>query len=123
MKSLLAILVLVSFAMQACANWTDTPIIADTSAAACEVLKNHMAKVEGLAGGKPDVSWYCDELSTSPTELLRMIQLRSSPTPHTLPISQLIGTFAVARRSPVVLELDVAELRLVPVSVEYSSSK
>lgn len=98
----------------------ETPIIEDTPAAACEILKNHMAKIMQLPGAKPHRRWFCDFTSTE-NEFLYIIGLRSDPSieGHASATVPLIGWFAVARRSTVVLQFDIVENRVVPISKGY----
>jgi hypothetical protein len=100
------------------------PTLDDSPLIACQVLKDRMAKVMRLPGGRPDSSWFCEDTSIQ-NNYLYVIQLRSKPaastgTPNVAP---LIGTFAVARRSTVVLQVDVAGDRLIPISSSYSLSQ
>jgi hypothetical protein len=102
----------------------ETPLIADTPGAACQVLKNRIARMMRLPGGKPDPSWFCDEVAGE-NALLYIFQLRSNPpgNPSRLGTVPLIGTFAVARRGTVVLQIDVAEDRLIPIFSAYPQSR
>lgn len=109
-------LTLLLVASSALAN-SDVPLIDDTPAAACEVLKRHMAVVMDLPHHQPDQHWFCDH-STEQNEYLYIIGLRYNPSGPS-PTVPLIGWFAVARKSSVVLQLDVAEGRLTPISPSY----
>ena len=93
--------------------------------AACEVLKVNMAKVEGLPGGKPFPRWFCDGPSAPDNQLVYIFGLRTAPDPRDLAAgdklgySQLVGWFAVARKSSLVFEYDINEQRLIPISQAY----
>jgi hypothetical protein len=100
-----------------------TPIVEDSEDAACLILKNHMAKLIGLPRGKPYSGWYCDGSTLSDNHFFIMALRAKDPTrPPGEIYSGLVGWFAVARRSNVVLEYDVAEDRVVPISRAYYRS-
>src|SRR5205807_940060 len=95
------------------------PLIDDTPEAACEVLKQHMAKVVGLPGGKPFPRWFCDGPLVPGNRLVYIFGLRTAPEATELPHSPLVGWFAVARKTSLVFEYDIDEERLIPISQAY----
>jgi hypothetical protein len=101
----------------------ETPLIDDTPEAACDVLKQRIAELS-LPDGKPDRYWFCD-FTTIEDPYVRIVALRSSQprTDGATIYSNLIGWFAVARRSTLVLEWDVGEERLIPISSAYAEGK
>jgi hypothetical protein len=99
----------------------DTPLVEDTPEAACNVLKQRMAELMALPHNRPNPRWFCDA-STEKNEYLYIIGLRYD-APEPSKTAPLIGWFAVARRSTLVVEYDVAELRLVPISRGYSRAR
>jgi len=101
----------------------DPPYVEDTQQAACQVLKWRMAKVEGLPGGKPYAGWYCD-FSTEKSDYVYVVALRAHDPARDVEggYSDLVGWFAVARKSAVVLGYDVNEDRLIPIPKEYYGS-
>jgi hypothetical protein len=107
-------------ATSALASAQDPPLIDDTPDAACGVLKSHMAKLMRLPGGKVPRSWFCDTTSTT-NDLFYIMGLRSDPSVDgkASPTVPLIGWFAVARRSTVVLGYDINEDRVVPIPEAY----
>jgi hypothetical protein len=98
MRIVAVAIVLLWTCVPALANWSDTPLVDDTEAAACNVLKKHMAKLMGRPSGKPDPLWFCVG-TTMTNDFLRILQLRwdSRANGHDLGVDPLIGTFAVAK--------------------------
>src|ERR1700675_3136414 len=93
-----------------------TPMVEDSEDAACLILKNHMAKVIGLPGGKPYSEWYCDGSTLSDNHFFIIALRAKDPSrPPGEIYSGLVGWFSVARRSNVLLEYDVTEDRVVPI--------
>ncbi len=93
------------------------PLVKDTPEAACDVLKKHMAAVMALPDNEPDKHWFCD-FSSEHNEYLYIIGLRYDPGEAGGSVP-LVGWFAVARRSTLVIQYDVAEQRLVPIDRGY----
>ena len=95
-------------------------IVEDSEKAACEVLKTRFAELY-MENKKPDRYWFCD-FTTQKSNYVRIIGLRSSaPRNDGATIySNLMGWFAVARRSHVVLQWDLNEDRLIPIDGSYS---
>jgi hypothetical protein len=89
----------------------DSPLIEDSEAAACDVVKMTIAELR-LSTKKPDPEWYCD-FAEEDNEYLRIVALRSHGSEKAGAYSNLIGWFAVARQSQVVLEWDLGNDRLV----------
>ena len=83
----------------------------DTLQAACAALKIRVASVDGLPEtGPPGLGWLCDP-STFQVEGYYVIALRSGrPAPY----SNLMGWYAVERRTHAVYEWDVAEMKMGP---------
>jgi hypothetical protein len=108
------ILVLSLIASSALASAEEFAVIEDTPEAACEVLKQAIAGSHRLP--KPDKYWYCDNAEA--TKYVYTMALRSSEPRTDLPegavYSNLMGWYAVARRSPLALEWDINEDRLLP---------
>ena len=98
----------------------EPPLVDDTPETACSVLKRHMAALMHVSPAAVSTDWWCD-VSNVRDNYLYIIQLRSKPR-EALGTAPLIGTFAVARRSSVVLQYDVANDRLVPISAAYRVS-
>ena len=95
-------------------NSWDAPLIADTEDAACNVLKEAVAKQLHLSANTPlERHWFCDFARDN--QYFRIVALRVGDCDAP---SCLLGWYAVMRRSPAVLEWDVAEERLVPLA-EY----
>jgi hypothetical protein len=93
-------------------SWT-SPLVPDTEEATCEILKATVVKQHHLPADTPqNWNWYCD-FSTEEYPYLRLVALRAKECDA---FSCLMGWFAVMRRSTVVLEWDLAEDRLVPLS-------
>jgi hypothetical protein len=123
MRLCLAFVLLIgAFQSAVSARAQDSPIITDTKEAACEVLKKRIG--EGLPSGKPDNYWYCDYLGIK-NELVYVMALRSSRPRNdgSTIYSNLVGWFAVARRSDLVVEYDINEDRLVRLSQAYFERK
>ena len=105
--------VLLIFLWIAPETFGDSPIIEDTPKAACIVLKRAVATLYGLPeSGPPELGWFCD-VTSEKNDYVYIIALRSNRPP---PYSNLMGWFAVMRRSDVVLGFDVAESRIVPLA-------
>lgn len=92
------------------------PVVEDSESAACDVLKSRIAELY-MDTKKVDPYWFCEGTVTE-NEYIRILALRSNfPRMEEGAIySNLLGWFAVARRSSLVLEWDVGEDRLVPMS-------
>ena len=93
------------------------PFVEDTPEAACDVLQHRMAVVMALPHNEPDKHWFCD-FTAEHNDYLYIIGLRSEPSGPG-GSAPLIGWFAVARRSTLVVQVDVAEGRLIPISRSY----
>jgi len=91
---------------------TGFPVTDDTETAACDVLKRRVAELKS-ALGKPESYWYCD-FSRKSDEYLYIVALRSRASMSDR--SQLVEWFAVAKRSEVVLGVNLAESRLIPLN-------
>jgi hypothetical protein len=94
-----------------------------SKAQACEILKNHMARIEGLPGGRPLAEWYCDFWDAYSDRYFYVVALWTGPsarlgTDH----AQSAGHFAVAKRSDVVLYFDLSTEALLPIPAAYYSS-
>ena len=88
-----------------------TPLVEDTPDAACEILKARVAELL-IANARPDHTWYCEKGAEQ--KYLYILALRTSRAPDAdEAATNLIGWYAVARRSNVVLQWDVATDRLV----------
>src|ERR1700691_4921590 len=87
--------------------------IDDSKNAACSGLKVHMAR-EYLDSKQPDPPWYCD--FTESHKFFYIVALRSGDPIAFEEGSNLVGWFAVAKRSDIILEFDVANVRLVPLA-------
>jgi hypothetical protein len=116
MVRLFAYFITLSIAQTALAGGS-IPLVEDTPEAACEVLQHRMAVVMALPHNEPDKHWFCD-FTTEHNDYLYIIGLRSEPSGPGGSVP-LIGWFAVARRSTLVVQVDVAEGRLVPISRSY----
>ena len=96
--------------------------IPDTEDAACQVLKAHVAHISDMVSPHPD--WYCD-FSNIENEYLRIVALRGVrrdvPPEERGMYSNLMGWYAVMRRSNAVLLWDVGEDRIVP--LDYYDDK
>ena len=88
-------------------------VVQDSETAACDVLKNRIAELH-LETKKPDRYWFCD-FTVTKNEYIRIVGLRSSqPRDDGATVySNLLGWYAVARRSHAVLQWDLNEDRLV----------
>ncbi len=116
MVRLIAYVITLGMAQTALAGGS-IPLIEDTPEAACEVLQHRMAVVMALPHNEPDKHWFCD-FTTEHNDYLYIIGLRSEPSGPGGSVP-LIGWFAVARRSTLVVQVDFAEGRLVPISRSY----
>ncbi len=96
------------------------PLVEDTPQAACDVLQHRMAVVMALPHNEPDKRWFCD-FTNIENQYLYIIGLRYAPSEPAGSVP-LIGWFAVARRSTLVVQLDIAEDRLIPISRSYYSA-
>ena len=112
----IAFFIALSIAHTALAGDT-VPLVEDTPQAACEVLQHRMAVVMALRHNEPDKHWFCD-FTTIDNPYLYIIGLRYAPSEPGGSVP-LIGWFAVARRSTLVVEVDIAEDRLIPISRSY----
>ena len=89
------------------------PLVEDSFQAACETLKTELAKVNQR--DTPDRYWFCEEANGQDRFIVTMALRSSEPNPDgTFPPSNLIGWYAVARRSPIAFEFDINEDRLLP---------
>jgi hypothetical protein len=87
-----------------------SPIMEDTEAVACQILKSAVVRQHHLPADTPlKWKWYC-EFSTSSNDLVRVVALRAGRCDA---YSCLMGWFAVMRRSSLVLQYDVGENRIV----------
>ena len=95
-------------------------IVEDSEKAACEVLKTRSAELY-METKKPDRYWFCD-FTTQKSNYVRVVGLRSSAPRNdgATVYSNLLGWFAVARRSHVVMQWDLNEDRLIPIGGSYS---
>jgi len=89
----------------------DEPIVEESQEAACEVLR---ARIGGVlaTNGRPDPAWTC-EFSSKTNMYLHIVALRSASPTGQPTAGKLVGTFAVAKRSSVVLEFEEAGNRLI----------
>ncbi len=117
-RSELALALLAALLVSRSARTAESAIVDDTREAACTVLKDRIGK--GLPNKKPDPHWFCDFTNTN-NEFIYIVALRSNaPRDDGATVySNLVGWFAVARRSDLVLGFDVGEQRLEPLPQEY----
>jgi hypothetical protein len=112
------ILTLVSFPLLA--DDADTHMADFTKTKACDILKHHMAQIEGLPNGRPLPEWYCDFWDAYSDRYFYVVALWTGPMPGLgIDHPQSAGHFAVSKRSDLVLEFDLVQERLVPISKVY----
>lgn len=99
----------------------ENPLVQDSPEAACDTLRNRVALIQGLPTDNLDARWYC-ETSNISNDYLYIIALHAIDHLNYVH-SNLVGWFAVARRSTLVMEYDVAQDRLVPISASHFASK
>lgn len=116
-KSLVALaLLLVALPILA----ADEEMVDYTKVQACEILKRHMATIEQLPGRRPLPEWYCDFWDSYSDKYFYVVALWTGPIARLgIDHPQSAGHFAVAKRSDIVLEFDLLNERLVPISKEY----
>src|ERR1700733_2047986 len=112
------ILTLVSFPLLA--DDADTHMADFTKTKACDILKHHMAQIESLPNGRPLPEWYCDFWDGYSDRYFYVVALWTGPMPGLgIDHPQSAGHFAVSKRSDLVLEFDLVQERLVPISKVY----
>jgi len=111
------IALLVFTAAGAFAAQAEPPLVDDNFNAACEVLKSALAEARGLSA--PDKYWYCEETGEVDRYVYTMALKSNKPrTDGEEVYSNLLGWYAVARRSQLAFELDINNDRLLPLRSE-----
>jgi hypothetical protein len=108
-----AVLAFLLFSTSTSGQEQQVPVIEDTFQAACETLKSELAKVNHQP--RPDSDWFCEE-ADKPDRFIITMALRSSRPNEdgSFSPSNLLGWYAVARKSPLAFEYDINEDRLLP---------
>ena len=89
---------------------------------ACELLKNQLAKIEGLPGGKPYKGWFCDPWDDYSNSRFYVIALRSYPDPAAgMDHIQSAGEWAISKRTGALRYFDLSKERITAVPKVYYS--
>jgi hypothetical protein len=104
----------VSLSFVAISSANDSPLVAYSEDAACQILKVAVAKAR-LSTAQPDPDWYCDPSGDNQQYyILALRSSRSRPDMEGAIYSNLMGWFAVKKGSDQVFIWDINEYRVTP---------